>query len=454
MEINDKYKPLFQILVCWDVVKSKTFKDDYTEEEQAEWIALSKVDTVMVSGGRDSGKTFGTSVWSAIAAKDHNHRIMYTRYTMSSTDHSISKSIEDRMERLGIAGSFNSITNHHTAVKGKGEIVITGQKTSSNKQTAKMKGIEDFTIFITDEGEELQDFEEWDKASKSFRGKDVQCLSMIIFNPPTKEHFIYQEFWEDMEVEEGFCGIKENVLYIHSTYLDNYDNLADHLKRQYNELRLKYEEYDALNNKERESASPKIKKAWKKYKNVILGGFKDVADGVIYEDWDIGEFNEDLLSCYGLDFGASDPNALTKIAVDHRNMKIYVKECYFNTCSTPMLMQVLHNVVGVDQLIIADSAQKQQINDLYGGMHNENGEWLGGVNIRKVRKKKGDKQNYVARGISILQGYTFVIDPASKNIKKSISNYCWHDKRADVPNHNWSDLMDSIRYGALELIEY
>jgi hypothetical protein len=119
-----------------------------------------------------------------------------------------------------------------------------------------------------------------------------------------------------------------------------------------------------------------------------------------------------------------------------------------------MLIQILHNVVGTEELIIADSAQKQQINDLYDGMHNREGEWLSGVNIRKVRKKRGDKLNWVARRISILQGYTIVISPCSPNIKKAICNYVWHDKRANVPDHNWSDLMDSMGYGAMELIEY
>jgi hypothetical protein len=135
-------------------------------------------------------------------------------------------------------------------------------------------------------------------------------------------------------------------------------------------------------------------------------------------------------------------------------MRIYVKEGYFGVCSTPMLIQVLHNVVGTEALIIADSAQKQQINDLYEGMHNREGEWLSGVNIRKVSKKRGDKLNYVARGLQILQGYTFIIDPDSPNIRKAICNYRWHDKRANVPDHDWSDLMDSLRYAALELIEY
>ena len=48
----------------------------------------------------------------------------------------------------------------------------------------------------------------------------------------------------------------------------------------------------------------------KKYEHVILGGWLDKADGVVFENWRFGEFNPDGLqtSC-GMDFGFSvDPD--------------------------------------------------------------------------------------------------------------------------------------------------
>jgi len=439
MNINDKYTALFQILGCWDIIKSETFKEDYTEKEQDHYLKLSKVDTVLVSGGRDSGKTFGTSVFSAIAAKDYGHRIMYTRYTMSSTDQSISKSIENRIELLGIEDSFDSISNHYVCKEGKGEIVITGQKTSSNKQTAKMKGIEDFTIFITDEGEELQSFDDWDKARKSIRGQDVQCLSIIIFNPPTKEHFIYTEFWEDMEVEEGFCGIKDNVLYIHTTYLDNYEHLAEHNKREYDKLKEQFDEYESLNTVERENASPKLRKNWKKYKSVAKGGFLEIAEGVIYEDWHKGEFDTSLPYCYGMDFGFDDPDVMVKLAVDNQKKLIYVhQELNKNGLGTNQLGEILIEIAGHDNLIIGDAAQRRLINDLYNL----------GLNIRKCKKGHGS----VGRTIKAVQGYTLVVTPESRDVHKALNNYVWHDKRSGVPRNEYKHFPDAIGYGAVELM--
>ena len=58
-------------------------------------------------------------------------------------------------------------------------------------------------------------------------------------------------------------------------------------------------------------------KQYKEYRYDILGEFKNVADGVIYEDWDIeGEFNDRLPYCWAIDFGFKDPDALVKVAVD------------------------------------------------------------------------------------------------------------------------------------------
>ena len=54
--------------------------------------------------------------------------------------------------------------------------------------------------------------------------------------------------------------------------------------------------------------------------------------------------------------------------------------------------------------------------------------------------------------IKRIQGYTIIIDKDSPNVKKALSNYSWHDKKSGVPNHNWSDLMDSMRYAVSELL--
>lgn len=442
MEItfSDTYQPLFDILEAWNVVNDPEFKKDYTKDEQKYWLDLSTVDTILMSGGRDSGKSFALSCWNPLAAKDYNHRVLYTRQTMSSTDNSITEALENRMEMLGVAPHFSVASKIYSVNDGVGKISITGQKTSVGTQTAKLKSLEDFSVFETDEGEELESFESWNKVKRSMRAKDVQCLSIIVFNPPTKEHWLYEEFYED-KVSEGFNGVKDGILYIHSTYKDNIDNMAAHNIAEFEMLEKAYNEYELLNSEQRESAPQKLKKKWRQYKFEILGGFKDAAEGVIYEDWEEGEFNESLPSVDGLDFGFDDPDALIEVAVEHNEKKIYLREkLYKNGLGTPELGSALLTMCGHGKLIIADAAHKRLINDLY----------YMGLNIRRCKKGAGS----VLRRIKTIQGYTLVVDPKSYNIKKSLNNYVWHDKRSGVPRHEWSHIPDAFGYAAMELIEY
>jgi phage terminase large subunit len=393
-----------------------------------------------MSGGRDSGKSFAISCWNTIAAKDYNHRILYTRQTMSSTDNSITEALEGRMEDLGYDGYFDVGNKIYSVINGEGKISITGQQTSKGTQTAKLKSLENFSVFETEEGEELESYDSWNKVKRSMRAKDVQCLSIIVFNPPTKEHWLYEQFYEDI-VPEGFNGVKDGVLYIHSTYLDNLDNMAEHNVKEFEMLKQAYEEYELIPGNEREGADPKLRKKWRQYKYEILGGFKEVADGVIYEDWELGEFNESLPSVYGLDFGFDDPDALVETAIDHGQKKIHLREkLYKNGLGSDTLADILIEECGHSNLIIADAAHKRLINDLY---HK-------GLNIRRCKKGAGS----VLRRIKTIQGYTLVIEPESKNIIKSVNNYVWHDKRSGVPRHEWSHIPNAFEYASMELIEY
>jgi phage terminase large subunit len=425
------YQPLFQLLEAWNVINGDSFKK-LTKKEQQYWKDLSQVDTVLISGGRDSGKTFVVSCWNPIAAAQYDHRILYTRQTMSSTDNSITEALESRLEMLGLEDRFTAANKIYSVNNGKGKISITGQKTSVGTQTAKLKSLEGFSVFQTEEGEELESYEGWVKIKRSIRATDVQCLSMIIFNPPTREHWLYEEFFENNEVIEGFNGIKDGILYIHSTYLDNIDNLAEHNRKDYEALKADYDYYEALSVKEREDVNHIVKKNWKRYKHVVLGGFLDSADGVIYENWEYGDFDESLPFGYGLDFGSKDPDSLVKVALDNKQKRIYLKEeLYKNNLSTNQLSDIVKSITK-HKLVIADSASPRTINDLSNA----------GVNVEGARKPAGS----IIEGIKIMQDYTLVIDELSSNIVKELNNYIWIDRRGGVPIDKWNHLLDAARY--------
>ena len=439
---SDKYSPLFEILSAWDEIQRLKSIEEPTKEdiEDLEYFTkLSKVSTVNISGGRDSGKSFALSCFNIIASADYNHRILFTRQTMTSTRDSIKEAVINRMELLGRDNEYDYADHQFTLSNGEqGKITITGQKTSTGTQTARLKSLENYSIFETEEAEELDSCDNWKKIKRSMRASDVQCLSILCFNPPTREHWIADEFYED--IPEGYNGIKNGVLYIHTTYLDNgKDNMAEHNWLEYEALRLSYEEVVNTPIEKRDLLPNKLLKEYEEYKYSILGGFKLKADGVIYPYFEIGEFDHSLSSKgFGLDFGSNDPDALTRVAVDHKSKKIYIKEEYFkNNTSYEGLRDILIDRVGYKESITGDCAERRLIKDLKRE----------GLNIRKCQKSMPVKDQ-----IKILGDYTLIVCPHSPNLKKAFNNYRWHDKKAGVPNHDYSDIMDSWRYEAYDLI--
>lgn len=433
IEFSEIYQPLFDLLEARNIVNSKSFTDLYTDEEKKYWLRLSKVDTVLMSGGRDSGKTFCLSCFNCIAAKQYNHRILYTRYTMSSTDNSITEAIDERLDLLNMYNDFEVSNKTYRCKNNDGKIVITGQKTSSGNQTAKLKSLEDFSIFETDEGEELVSYEEWKKIKRSMRSKDVQCLSIIVFNPPTTAHWLYDEFYQD--VESGFNGIKGKTLYIHSTYLDNgKENMAEHNWEEYEDLRKDYETYLNTPLLQREKLNNKLIKNYKEYKYRILGGFKEVAEGVVFENWRYGEFNpNNLQTSFGQDYGFTvDPTTLIEVAIDKKHKKIYVKEhLYKHKLITSEIIRYNKQCAG-NKLIIADSAEPRLIDEIRRS----------GCNIRATVKGAGS----INAGVSLMQDYEIIVSPCSTNIGKELNNYAYSDKKSNLYIDDYNHAIDAIRY--------
>lgn len=411
IKLSDKYEPLFG--------------------------DLKGINVVIVTGGRYSQKSFGVSTSLCHGVYAMYHRVLYTRYTLTSAQDSIIPEFNEKIALLNYEDDFTTVTNRIQLKNEKGKIVFKGIKTAQGNQTAKLKSLKDFSQFVLEEAEEMPSFEDWKKIHDSLRATDVENTSFLILNPTTKEHWIYQEFFESRGVPPGFNGRVGNVLYIHTTYLDvEREYIADHIWNDYEAKRLNYELYLQTPKSERDYLPASIKKDYKYYKNSVLGGWLDRAEGVIYEDWEIGEFNYELPWIFGLDLGARDPDALTRVAVDHDAKKIYIEELYFKPSNTEALKSALEHHCGFGPLIIADSAARRTIMDLQDV----------GFNVRKCGRKE------VAHRIKTIQGYTLVISPNSINLQKALNNYVWLDRVSETPKHDWSDLCDSFGYAALELI--
>jgi len=374
----------------------------------------SKARYFIITGGRGSGKSFAVTVFLTLLTMSRGIRILFTRFTMTSAHLSI---IPEFLEKIGLL-EFDEVFHINKAevvnAKNQSDILFRGIKTSAGNQTASLKSLQGISTWVLDEAEELVDENIFDTIDLSIREKNIHNRIILILNPTTKEHWIYKRFFEEKGIEGGFNGVKDNVCYIHSTYLDNEINLSTSFLERIKSIK--------HNN-------------FKKYQHKILGGWLAKAEGVVFEHWSIGEFNPNNLqtSC-GMDFGFSiDPDSLTEVAIDKKHKKIYLKEhLYRNGLKSQELAQIVLDKVGAT-LIIADSAEPRLIADL---------KHLG-VNIKAVKK------GTIESGITRMQDYELIVSPESTNIAKELNNYVYSDKGSKLYVDNWNHAIDGIRYNVI-----
>jgi PBSX family phage terminase large subunit len=166
-------------------------------------------------------------------------------------------------------------------------------------------------------------------------------------------------------------------------------------------------------------------------------------EGAIFTNWITGDFDNSLPYCYGQDYGFSvDPTTLVKVAVDKKNKKIYVDECFYNKnqLGTEAIYELNKaHLLKPSDLIIADSAEPRLIDELRRK----------GLNIRGAIKGQGS----VTAGITQMQDYQIIVTERSINTRKELSNYCWNDKKAGIPIDDYNHVLDPIRYTLKELTQ-
>jgi phage terminase large subunit len=373
----------------------------------------------IVTGGRGSSKSFSVTTFLLLLTNESNHVILFTRYTLVSANISIIPEFIEKIELMGLESEFiitkDEIINKNTNSK----IIFKGIKTSSGTQTANLKSLQGVTTWVLDEAEELTDEDVFDKIDLSIRHKTKQNRVILILNPTTKEHFIYNKFFESKGIEAGSTLVNGDCTYIHTTYLDNIKNLSPSFLNQVEYIKQRRPE---------------------KYKHTILGGWLDKAEGVIFNNWTIGEFIEASPSVYGQDFGFSnDPTTLVQTSVDKTNKKIYLKlHLYQAGLITSEIININKRIAG-NSLIVADSAEPRLIREIK----------LSGVNIIEAVKGQGS----VTHGISLLQDYDLIVDADSIDLHKELNNYCWLEKKSNTPIDNHNHAIDAIRYAVSYQLE-
>lgn len=367
----------------------------------------------LLTGGRGSGKSFAVALNTLVLSFDNKcqHKILFTRYTLRSASISIIPEFKEKIELMEWEHLFHITNNEITNLETGSKILFRGIKTSSGDQTANLKSLQGITTWIIDEAEEMVDEDIFDKIDFSVRQKGARNRVVMVMNPSTKEHWIYQRFYESSGVQAGYSGIKGETSYCHSTYLDNIEHLSESYLNRINEM------------KERRP---------QRYKHTIEGAWLEKAEGVIFNNWSLGEFKEVGKIVFGQDYGFSqDASSLVKTSIDKENKIIYIQLCFYQPKLTTSEIAVLNKKFAADNLIVGDSAEPRLITELSRD-----------CNVVPAIKGQGS----ITFGISLLQDYDLVITEDSTDLIKELNNYVWLEKKSQTPSDNWNHAIDALRY--------
>jgi phage terminase large subunit len=386
----------------------------------------SKKRYFLITGGRGSAKSHHVHEFILRLTYEAGHGILFTRYTMTSAETSIIPDFKDAIERLGLENDFYITTKDIFNIRTRSFVWFRGIKASSHAQKANLKSLSKITTWVVEEGEDFPDEKTFDKVDDSVRLVDKRNRIIWLQNPSEKEHFIYKRWIENTNIRREVHGADiaisthPDVEHIHTTY---------HVSKEYLSK-------DWL--KKAEQARTHDTR-W--YNHNYLGQWEEKPEGVIFENWKEGRFNDSIPYIWGLDFGYSnDPDALVKVAVDTESRTIWLKQYVYQTGnSVEIIGELLQEICGVKELIVADSAESRLIDYL----------WDKKLNIKRAAKGSDS----VRSGIKKLQGFQIIVDPDSNDLKIELNNYKWHDKRSGKPVDNFNHLIDAVRYAFEDELE-
>lgn len=400
--------------------------------------AHPEVDTIILTGGRSSAKSFVVAVLSLLGLVEKGWNVLYTRFTNISITDSIKPEVDDKIELLNYQNKVVS-TNTHIEHKNN-RIAFKGIKTGSKQQTANLKSLSGFNVFVVDEAEELPDYDTFEKVFLSIRSKVKRNLTILLLNPTTIHHWIFRKFFKEKNIEAGFNGIKDNVCYIHTSYLDVPEEyIADNIKIYYSKLKQTDE---------------------KKYNQIVLGGWTEAVEGRVFTNWTRNTYNEfkelKLRSFYGVDWGKNHKFGIVELKYDEYKNILYCHERnYFSENEllaklTNTELQSIQDNGGIiihtfrklgipfDANVICDSAVPDNILLLrsYGWEYSQG-----------IDKPKGS----VMAGITLLQSTNVVYTKESLGIDLEFNNYAYATDRLGIVDDEvikaYDDIIDPIRYG-------
>ena len=197
-------------------------------------------------GGRARGAShFGTDYFLLLLISDGYFRGCFMREIFGDIRNSLWADFKDRLADAVESGLVRerdirlqegSMTAYY--VPNGNYIVSKGFKKANTKQTAKLKSLAGMTHILIEECEEVG-FQDFQKLDDSLRTTKAQIRILRLFNPPHKNHWLIRSSYNLLpSAVPGWYRAEQkrsvdNLLSIHSTYLDNFENINESTQDNY-----------------------------------------------------------------------------------------------------------------------------------------------------------------------------------------------------------------------------
>lgn len=310
-------------------------------------------------------------------------------------------------------------------------IICKGFRKTTSSSKADMKGLEGCTHAIVEEAEDVfeSDFRELSTSLRTNMVDNIQIL--VLFNPPGKNHWLIKIYF-DLNPSKKYPGWfnatqkrgTDELLAIHSTYLDNYTNM--------NATSIK--ELEDFGNPQHHTYDPDY------YCRSVLGLVSEGKFGRIFlkvklirrELYDELPYEEFA----GVDFGFNAPTTVS--ANKHHKGNLYSRQVVHRRGmdDVELAQAIKKSDLRKEAKVYADSAQPQSIRTLQ--RH--------GVNALSSIKG-ADSIEYGYRELLAVNWY---ICDDSPDFWEEIEEHIWSldaDKKpTDVPEDSHNHLIDATRY--------
>lgn len=362
-----------------------------------------------VFGGRGSGKSTTTAIAMVnLTYSPYKHRILYLRQTMTSSEDSTIADVREAIKMMNRGADFRETKGQIVNIKTGSVIIFKGIK-SAGTQTAKLKSLSGITTLVIEEAEEIESFEEFSKIDESIRIKGKPLKVILIYNPTSAiSSWIHKEWFI-----EGHPKPSRHVdtIYLHSTYLDNLDNLNSATVKRYRDL---------------ERTNPTY------YRNTILAEWTLEASNRLYAGWGMYPyFEESGDTWYGLDFGYGGKDKTACIKVTWFEGVYYVEQMFSDRLSIRSTLSEMRKAgISFTAKIFADSAVPELMNQIRAG---------GYTNVRKAYKGN------VEAGIKRIQDKSIVI--IGDDTTDLYNHYMTFRRKEDGKLPHEPDILAALRYG-------